>query len=78
MSSSSSVSAAPKPATGAYELCAETSWLKCHRRMICELLAARGHEVVHLIRPGEREAHVLGKEADVREGRLYLCGHPVA
>jgi uncharacterized protein (DUF488 family) len=59
-------------------MCAETSWLKCHRRMICELLAARGHEVVHLIRPGERELHVLRKEAEGREGRLYLCGHRVA
>src|SRR5436190_10223997 len=25
-------------------MCAETLWLKCHRRLIAEVLAARGHE----------------------------------
>jgi uncharacterized protein (DUF488 family) len=59
-------------------MCAETSWLRCHRRMLAELLAARGHEVVHLIRPGEREPHRLHRESAVREGRLYVCGQLVA
>src|SRR5581483_9130305 len=30
-------------------MCAETPWQKCHRGLIAELLAARGHEVVHLL-----------------------------
>jgi uncharacterized protein (DUF488 family) len=59
-------------------LCAETSWQRCHRRLIAELLAARGHRVVHLIGPHERQAHRPWDEADSRDGRLYLCGNLVA
>ena len=59
-------------------MCAETPWQRCHRRLISELLVARGQEVVHLIRPGEREPHRLFDESDVRDGRLYLCGEAVA
>ena len=55
-------------------MCAETPWQKCHRRWISELLAARGDEVVHLIRPGEREPHRLHAESEIRGGRLYVCG----
>ena len=39
---------------------------------------ARGHEVVHLIRPNEREAHRLLAPAEVFEGKLYLGGELVA
>jgi uncharacterized protein (DUF488 family) len=59
-------------------MCAETMWWRCHRRLIAELLFARGHEVAHLIRPGERQPHRLWDEADVNDGRLYLCGQLVA
>jgi uncharacterized protein (DUF488 family) len=59
-------------------MCAETHWSRCHRRLIADLLLARGHDVVHLIRPGERQAHRLFDEAEAREGRLYLCGDLVA
>jgi uncharacterized protein (DUF488 family) len=59
-------------------MCAETAWQRCHRRLISELLVARGHEVVHLIRPGERENHRLFDETEIREGKLYLCGALVA
>jgi uncharacterized protein (DUF488 family) len=59
-------------------MCAETSWQRCHRRLISELLVARGHEVVHLIRPGEREPHRPHPAAGVRDRTLYLCGEPVA
>ncbi len=55
-------------------MCAETPWQRCHRRFIAELLLARGHEVVHLIRPGEQEPHRPHPEAHVRDGKLYLCG----
>jgi uncharacterized protein (DUF488 family) len=59
-------------------LCAETLPWRCHRRLIAELLAARGHEVVHLLRPGESLRHEPWAEAQARDGRLYLCGELVA
>jgi uncharacterized protein (DUF488 family) len=59
-------------------MCAETPWWRCHQRLIAELLAARGHEVVHLLRLDESQPHRLYDESVVREGMLYLCGEPVA
>ena len=59
-------------------MCAETLWWRCHRRLIAELLHARGHEVVHLLGPGERQAHRPWDVAEARDGRLYLCGEIVA
>ena len=58
-------------------LCAETVWWRCHRKLIAELLVARGHRVLHLL-PGGVERHRLSDDAEVRDGRLYLCGEPVA
>jgi uncharacterized protein (DUF488 family) len=58
-------------------MCAETAWQRCHRRLISELLVARGHEVLHLL-PGGVEPHRLSDDAEVRDGRLYLCGEIVA
>jgi uncharacterized protein (DUF488 family) len=58
-------------------MCAETPWTKCHRGLIAELLLARGHEVVHLS-PDGVEQHRLSDDAEVRDGRLYLCGELVA
>ena len=59
-------------------MCAETLWTRCHRRFIAELLAARGHEVLHLVGPHEFEPHRMLDEAEARDGKLYLCGQPVA
>ena len=59
-------------------MCAEAWWVRCHRRLIAELLAARGHEVIHLLAPGRSEGHVPWDVAEYREGRLYLCGELVA
>ena len=59
-------------------MCAETDWRRCHRRLIADLLTARGVEVVHLLRPGEREPHQLFPQGEVRNGTLYLCGEVVA
>ncbi len=55
-------------------MCAETVPWRCHRRLISELLVARGHTVVHLLAPGRRQHHRLGEDAEARDGRLYLCG----
>jgi uncharacterized protein (DUF488 family) len=59
-------------------MCAETPWQKCHRRLIAELLTARGVVVTHLLGPGRREPHRLYDESEIRDGRLYLCGQLVA
>ena len=59
-------------------LCAETLWWRCHRRLIAELLYARGHHVTHLIGPGKREPHRLWDDSEIRAGTLYVCGSRVA
>ena len=59
-------------------MCAETLWWRCHRRLIAELLHARGHEVVHILRPGEERPHRPLDIAEARDGVLHLCGEPVA
>jgi uncharacterized protein (DUF488 family) len=59
-------------------MCAETVPWRCHRRLISELLVARGHTVVHLLAPGRRQYHRLGDDAEARGGNLYLCGQLVA
>jgi uncharacterized protein (DUF488 family) len=60
-------------------MCAETLWWRCHRRLIAELLHARGQEVLHLLKPGHSEPHRQWEPiAETRDGVLYLCGQPVA
>jgi uncharacterized protein (DUF488 family) len=54
-------------------LCAETVPWRCHRLLVADLLTARGHEVVHLLRPHEARPHRLSGAAEARGGRLYLC-----
>ena len=59
-------------------MCAETPWWRCHRRLIAELVAARGHEIFHLLAPGRVEQHRRWDVAEYREGRLFLCDSLVA
>jgi uncharacterized protein (DUF488 family) len=59
-------------------MCSETLWWRCHRRLIAELLHARGERVVHLLSPGTSQEHRPLAEAESRDGRLYLCGALVA
>jgi uncharacterized protein (DUF488 family) len=59
-------------------MCSETLWWRCHRRLIAELLHARGEHVVHLLGPGKQQEHKRWIEAEARDGRLYLCGVLVA
>ena len=49
---------------------AERDWRSCHRQIIADALLARGHRVLHLVRPGERELHALHPAARVVGGRL--------
>jgi len=59
-------------------MCAETLPWRCHRRLIADLLAARGVEVVHLLGPDKAVDQRPFDVAEVRNGRLYLCGALVA
>jgi uncharacterized protein (DUF488 family) len=59
-------------------LCSETPWWRCHRRLIAELLVARGEHVVHLLTPGRTADHERWSIADARDGKLLLCGRLVA
>ena len=59
-------------------MCSETLWWRCHRRLIAELLHARGDHVVHLLGLEKEQAHRPLPEAEAREGRLFLCGALVA
>jgi uncharacterized protein (DUF488 family) len=59
-------------------MCSETPWWRCHRRLIAELLHARGERVVHLMTPGRAAEHQPWSIADARDGKLFLCGRLVA
>jgi uncharacterized protein (DUF488 family) len=59
-------------------MCAETVPWRCHRLLVSDLLAARGHEVVHLLRLNDAHDHRLSDQAEARDGKLYLCGELVA
>jgi uncharacterized protein (DUF488 family) len=60
-------------------MCAETLWWRCHRRLIAELLLARGLGVVHLLKPGHSEPHRRWEPiSETRDGVLYLGGERVA
>jgi uncharacterized protein (DUF488 family) len=53
------------PALPTAVMCAEAVPWKCHRQLIADALVARGVEVVHLLGPGQRQAHALNPEAAV-------------
>jgi uncharacterized protein (DUF488 family) len=59
-------------------MCAETLPWRCHRRLIADLLTARKIDVVHLLAPDSSVEHRPFADAEVRDGRLYLCGTLVA
>jgi uncharacterized protein (DUF488 family) len=59
-------------------MCSETLWWRCHRRLIAELLYARGEDVVHLLGPGKQQDHKPLPEAEARDRHLYICGALVA
>ena len=55
-------------------MCAETLWWRCHRRMLSDLLVARGWEVIHLLGPGKSEPHHLWDVARIVDGALVYDG----
>jgi uncharacterized protein (DUF488 family) len=51
-------------------MCAEAWWVRCHRRLIADSLAARGWRVLHLGANGKLERHELTEFAVVEDGAV--------
>jgi uncharacterized protein (DUF488 family) len=49
-------------------MCAEAAWTRCHRRLLSDVLAVRGAEVLHLGPEGTVESHVMTEFAIVEDG----------
>ena len=51
-------------------MCAEVLWWRCHRRMIADVLVARGEEVVHIMDATASQPHRLAPPARLVRGVL--------
>ncbi|NYZ63170.1 DUF488 family protein [Luteimonas deserti] len=51
-------------------MCAEAVWWRCHRRLISDLLTARGLTVCHILDAKHVQAHVLHPDARIEGDRL--------
>ena len=51
-------------------MCAERDWRQCHRQILCDLLVARGWQVMHCAEIGQSETHRLSAWARYDEGKL--------
>jgi uncharacterized protein (DUF488 family) len=51
-------------------MCAEAWWIRCHRRLIADVLTARGWRVLHLAGSGRLEEHQLTEFAVVQDGEV--------
>jgi uncharacterized protein (DUF488 family) len=58
-------------------MCAEAQWRRCHRRLLSDVLLARGHDVTHLGSRGETEPHEL-TEFGVVDGERVTYPPPQA
>jgi len=60
-------------------MCAEAVQWRCHRNLVADELTRRGHEVIHIIGPGQSQQHQLNKMATVEGDHLvYRRELPVA
>lgn len=51
-------------------MCAEVVWWRCHRRLIADVLTARGIEVVHILDAAHVQVHTLADSARLQGGVL--------
>lgn len=51
-------------------MCAEALWWRCHRRLLSDLLVARGIDVIHIRSDGKSEPHRMWELAIPAAGRL--------
>jgi uncharacterized protein (DUF488 family) len=57
-------------------MCAEAHPSRCHRRLIADVLLARGWDVLHLLADGRREPHELSPHAVIDAGRVSYPAQP--
>lgn len=57
-------------------MCAELLWWRCHRRLIADVLAALGIEVLHIRDERAAEAHPLAPPARLVRGALTYAADP--
>ena len=57
-------------------LCAESDPGRCHRRLLSDVLSARGRPVVHLLGDGRLVDHTLSPDAVVEGDRVHYPGQP--
>ncbi len=57
-------------------MCAEGLWWRCHRRIISDVLAARGWRVMHILPDGKLAEHRLAPFARIVDGRVVYDGTP--
>lgn len=79
MESAAFAAAAPALATAAAGervcmMCAERDPAHCHRSLIADWLVANGHQVIHLLEPGETRNHALHGAALVVDGAIRYAG----
>jgi uncharacterized protein (DUF488 family) len=55
-------------------MCAERLWWQCHRRLLSDALAVRGHEVVHILDAAKAEPHKLTEFLRMQDGHLLYPG----
>jgi uncharacterized protein (DUF488 family) len=58
-------------------MCAEAVWWRCHRSLVAEALLVRGHDVRHIVGPGQQTPAALRDFAVVDGDRITYPGtHP--
>ena len=57
-------------------MCAESHPSRCHRRLVADVLLARGWRVVHLLPDGRQEEHAFTPDAVVEGERVHYPAQP--
>jgi uncharacterized protein (DUF488 family) len=55
-------------------MCAELLYFRCHRMLVSDYLASRGHKVLHIQNEKPAKEHVLSKDARIVDGKLVYRG----
>ncbi len=59
-------------------MCAESSFHRCHRKLLSDFLLANGVSVQHILPNGDLEPHTLSDGARIKDGKVtYPESHPL-